>query len=112
MTPYDPDTVKKAVIEELDRGGKIFYIYNRVETILSMQQSLEKILGKRAKIIITHGQMDGVELEDNIIDFKSGKYNILLTTTVIENGINFLDTNTIIIHDAQQFGLAQLHQLR
>lgn len=77
-----------------------------------MKQNLEKIIGKKAKIIITHGQMSGVELEDNIMEFKTGGYNILLTTTVIENGINFLDTNTIIIHDANQFGLAQLHQLR
>jgi len=77
-----------------------------------MKQTLEKILGKKAKIVVTHGQMSGIELEDNIIEFKTGTYNILLTTTVIENGINFLDTNTIIIHDAQQFGLAQLHQLR
>jgi len=77
-----------------------------------MKQTLEKIIGNKARIIITHGQMSGIELEDNIIEFKTGNYNILLTTTVIENGINFLDTNTIVIHDAQQFGLAQLHQLR
>ena len=56
--------------------------------------------------------MIGTQMEDRILDFKSGKYNILLSTTVIENGINFLDTNTIFINNADQFGLAQLHQLR
>lgn len=112
VTPYDPDTINKAIGAEIERGGKVFYVYNRVRTIQSMKQNLEKILGKKAHIIITHGQMSGIELEDNIMEFKTGAYNILLTTTVIENGINFLDTNTIIIHDANQFWLAQLHQLR
>ena len=73
---------------------------------------LEKALGKKAKVAITHGQMDGSVLEDRILDFKYGKYNILLSTTVIENGVNFLRANTIFIDEAGSFGLSQLHQLR
>lgn len=64
------------------------------------------------KIIITHGQMPGEEIEDRIHAFKRGEYDILLTTTIIENGVNFLRANTIIIIDPEDFGLAQLHQLR
>ena len=79
------------------------FIHNRIATLETLQKDLEKLLGKKAKIIITNGQMDGSLLEDRILDFKYGKYNILLSTTVIENGVNFLHANTIFIDDAGSF---------
>ena len=76
-----------------------------------MKQLLERIFPDR-KVIITHGKLAGDELEDRIIDFKNKKYDILLSTTVIENGIDFANVNTIIINECQSFGLSQIHQLR
>lgn len=90
----------------------MIFLHNRVASIESVRKQLIGILGKHVKIAIAHGKLDGMQLEDIIIDFKNGKYDILLSTTVIENGVNFLNANTIFIDDAPRFGLAQLHQLR
>ncbi len=108
---YDQTIVKRAIEEELARGGKVFFVHNTIKTLPILKKELESLVPK-AKIVITHGQLPSDELEDRIMEFKLGMHNVLLTTTVIENGINFLDTNTIIIDEAEDFGLAQLHQLR
>ncbi|MBP8016433.1 DEAD/DEAH box helicase, partial [Candidatus Gracilibacteria bacterium] len=112
ISKFNDEIIKSAINAEFKRKGQVLFISNRVATIDSTKKYLETLLGKEAKIIITHGQMNGIELEDRIMDFKNRKFNILLTTTVIENGVNFLDANTIIINDADNFGLSQLHQLR
>lgn len=109
---YDLSLIKEAVEFEFARDGQVIFIHNRIQTIETLKSDLEKLLWKKAKIIITHGQMNGEQLEDRILDFKLGKYNILLSTTVIENGVNFLHANTIFIDDAGSFWLSQLHQLR
>jgi len=112
VVKWDEEVIKHAIEKELSRGGQIIFIHNRVASIESMKTRLVHLLGKKIRIAITHGKMNGIELEDRIIDFKQGKYDILLSTTVIENGVNFLNANTILIDDAEKFGLAQLHQLR
>lgn len=108
---YDTTIVKRAIEEELARGGKVFFVHNTIKTLPILKKEIEALVPK-AKVVITNGQLPSDDLEDRIMEFKLGMHNVLLTTTVIENGINFLDTNTIIIDEAEDFGLAQLHQLR
>ncbi len=112
VTKWNEVVIKEAVEKELLRGGQVIFLHNRVASIESIRKQLISILGKHIRIAVTHGRLDGMQLEDTIIDFKNGKYDILLSTTVIENGVNFLNANTIFIDDAEKFGLAQLHQLR
>ncbi len=112
VTKWNEMLIKEAVEKELSRNGQIIFLHNRVASIESIRKQLTGILGKHVRIGIAHGRLDGIQLEDTIIDFKNGKYDILLSTTVIENGVNFLNANTIFIDDAPKFGLAQLHQLR
>ena len=100
---YDLELIKQATEFEFGRDGQVIFIHNRIATLETIKLDLEKLLGKKAKIVITHGQMDGSVLEDRILDFKYGKYNILLSTTVIENGVNFLHANTIFIDEAGSF---------
>ncbi|MBQ2611040.1 DEAD/DEAH box helicase, partial [bacterium] len=108
---WNENLVKNAIIHELDRDGQVFYLYNRVETILDMKRKLQELV-PNARIAIGHGQMDEKTLENVIIDFANKEYDILLATTIIENGIDIPNANTMIIHNADKFGLAQLYQLR
>lgn len=115
ITSWNENIVQNAIERELDRNGQVIIVHNRIAWIESLKNELEEILsesGNDPKIIITHGRMSGNEIEDRIHDFKKKKYNILLTTTIIENGVNFLSANTIIIIDPEDFWLASLHQLR
>ena len=89
-------------MREIQRGGQIFFIHNEVRTIDSMAAALQKLFPKK-KIVVAHGQLPGHELENRIIAFKQKKYDILLATTVIENGIDFSDANTIFINNAHKF---------
>lgn len=108
---WNENMVKNAITHELDREGQVFYLYNRVETIDEFKLQLQKLV-PNARIAIGHGQMNEKELEKIIIDFANHKYDILLATTIIENGIDIPNANTMIIHNADKFGLAQLYQLR
>ncbi len=108
---WNENIVKNAIIHELDREGQVFYLYNRVETIDEFKIQLQKLV-PNARIAIGHGQMDEKTLEKVIIDFANHEYDILLATTIIENGIDIPNANTMIIHNADKFGLAQLYQLR
>ncbi len=108
---YNEQVLKNAILHELDRDGQVFYLYNRVETILDFKAKLQVLL-PNAKIAVGHGQMDEKTLEQIIVDFSNGEYDILLCTTIIENGIDIPNANTIIIHDADKLGLAQLYQIR
>lgn len=112
VSKWSEMVIKEAVEKELARGGQVIFLHNRVASIESIRKQLIAIFGKHVRIAIAHGKLDGMQLEDIIIAFKEGKYDILLSTTVIENGVNFLNANTIFIDDAEKFGLAQLHQLR
>ena len=108
---WNENLVKNAIIHELDREGQVFYLYNRVETIQEFKAQLQKIV-PNARIAVGHGQMNEKELEEVIVDFANREYDILLATTIIENGIDIPNANTMIIHNADKFGLAQLYQLR
>lgn len=108
---WNENMVKNAIVHELDREGQVFYLYNRVETIEEFRMQLQQLV-PNARIAIGHGQMDEKTLEQVIVDFSNHEYDVLLATTIIENGIDIPNANTMIIHDADRFGLAQLYQLR
>ena len=108
---WNENMVKNAITHELDREGQVFYLYNRVETIDEFRMQLQKLV-PNARIAIGHGQMDEKTLEKVIVDFANQEYDILLATTIIENGIDIPNANTMIIHNADKYGLAQLYQLR
>jgi transcription-repair coupling factor (superfamily II helicase) len=103
--------VREAVLRELKRGGQAYYLYNEVETIENRREELEALLPE-ARIAVAHGQMRERELESVMRDFYHQRSNVLLCSTIIETGIDVPTANTIVIHRADKFGLAQLHQLR
>lgn len=108
---FNEQTVKNAILNELDREGQVFYLYNRVETIEEFKLSLQKLV-PNARIAVGHGQLNEKQLENVIIGFSNHEYDILLCTTIIENGLDIPNANTIIIHESDKLGLAQLYQLR
>lgn len=108
---FDEKTVRNAITHELDRDGQVFYLYNRVETIEEFKLKLQELV-PNARIGVGHGQLSESQLEDVIVKFEEHEYDILLCTTIIENGLDIPNANTMIIHDADRFGLAQLYQLR
>jgi transcription-repair coupling factor (superfamily II helicase) len=107
----DPDLIRHAVLRELNRGGQIFYVHNRVHDIQNLCVRLSQIVPE-ARIRIGHGQMPEGELSRVMIDFVDHKFDILLATTIIESGLDIPNANTMFIDDADQYGLADLHQLR
>ncbi len=111
VTGFNEEIFLEAVERELDRNGQIFFLYNRIKTIYNMKSYLNKII-PNARIAVAHGRLDGDELEDIIHDFLRHEYDILLTTTIIESGIDMPRVNTIFIDRADRFGLAQLYQLK
>ncbi len=108
---FNESQVKNAIVHELDRQGQVFYLYNRVETIEEFKLQIQKIVPD-AKIQIGHAKMDEKQLEKVMVDFANKEFDILLCTTIIESGLDIPNANTIIIHDCDKFGLAQLYQLR
>lgn len=108
---FKEEYIKQAIENELNRGGQVFFLHNRVEDILSVEQMINRIC-PNAKTVVGHGKMDAKTLENRILDFIRGDYDILVCTTIIENGIDIPNANTIIINQAQRFGLSDLHQLR
>lgn len=103
--------VKDAIVKELTRDGQVFILYNKVETIQDMATKI-KLLVPEARVVIAHGQMDKDKLEDVVTDFIDYKYDVLICTTIIETGIDIPNVNTLIVYDAENFGLSQLYQLR
>lgn len=108
---FDEALILEAGKREFARGGQIFFVHNRVSNIKVMKRQLESLFPSK-QVIITHWQLPWDELEDRILAFKEKKYDILLSTTVIENGIDFSNVNTIFINECQAFGISQIHQLR
>ncbi len=108
---FDHDEIKKIIRYELNRGGQIFFLHNRVEELQSIHDILHRLVPDM-KICIAHGQMEAKVLENKILDFMAGDYDMLLCTTIIENGLDVPNANTIIINQAQNIGLSDLHQLR
>lgn len=111
VSKFDDNVIIEAWKKEFERGWQLFFIHNRVESIDSMARYLQDLFPKR-KIIVTHWQLPWHELEDRILAFKRKEYDILLSSTVIENWIDFPNVNTIIINEAYKFGISQIHQLR
>ena len=107
----DKGVIKEALLRELKRGGQAYFLHNEVETIQNRRQMLEELVPE-ARIVIAHGQMGERDLERVMREFTQQRYNVLLCTTIIETGIDIPSANTIVIHRADRFGLAQLHQLR
>lgn len=111
ISPFQEKLIQEAGNREFERGGQLFFIHNRVVNIDMIGKQLWNIFPTK-KVIITHWQLPGEQLENRILDFKHKKYDILVSTTVIENGIDFSNVNTIFINECQNFGISQLHQLR
>ena len=108
---FDGDEIKEILNYELSRGGQIFFLHNKVEELPSIADILHRLVPDM-KICIAHGQMEAKELENKMLDFMQGDYDLLLCTTIVENGLDIPNANTIIINQAQNFGLSDLHQLR
>ena len=108
---FDEKEIKDILEYELNRGGQIFFLHNRVEELDSIKEIIQRIVPD-VRICVAHGQMEARKLENEILDFIKGNYDILLCTTIIENGLDIPNANTIIINQAQNFGLSDLHQLR
>ena len=108
---FDGDEIRKIINYELNRGGQVFFLHNKVEELQSIYDILHRLVPDM-KICIAHGQMEAKQLEDRILDFMAGDYDMLLCTTIIENGLDIPNANTIIINQAQNIGLSDLHQLR
>jgi transcription-repair coupling factor (superfamily II helicase) len=109
--PYSPRLVRQATLRELERGGQIFFVHNRVHTIDAMKGHLEKLVPE-ARIDVGHGQMPEQELSGVMHRFNMGEIDVLLSTTIIESGLDIPNANTLIVDRADTFGLAQLYQLR
>jgi transcription-repair coupling factor (superfamily II helicase) len=111
LRPFGEDVIKEAIFYEIDRGGQVYFVHNRVQNIEEVAYMLRSYC-PGISIAIGHGQMEGPKLEKTMVDFIEGKYDVLLATTIIESGLDIPNVNTIIINDAQNFGLSDLHQLR
>jgi transcription-repair coupling factor (superfamily II helicase) len=111
VAPFSESIIKRSIEEELSRGGQVFFVHNRVESIASVASLLKRLV-PRARIIVGHGQMRETELEKVMMKFVRGEADVLVSTTIIENGLDIPRANTIIINRADRFGLAELYQLR
>lgn len=111
VTRFDPELIRHAVLRELNRGGQIFFVHNRVQDIRVIERRLNEIVPE-ARIRVGHGQMPEQELEDVMISFVAGEFDLLLATTIVESGLDIPNANTIFIDEAHRYGLADLHQLR
>ncbi len=111
LAPYNPEVVRSAIRQELDRGGQVFYVVPRIEGIDELAAQLQEMVPS-ARIAIAHGQMEASELESIMLTFSAADFDILVCTTIIESGLDIPRVNTILIEDAQRFGLGQLYQLR
>jgi transcription-repair coupling factor (superfamily II helicase) len=111
VTQYDERVIRDAIQRELNRGGQVFFLHNRVMTIQTMAQKLATLV-PRARLLVGHGQMNSDELEEVMTRFINGEADVLLSTTIIESGLDIPNANTIIIDRADRFGLSDLYQLR
>jgi transcription-repair coupling factor (superfamily II helicase) len=111
ITQFDEDLIHNAIMQEIDRGGQVYYVHNRVQSIEQVADTLQQIAPK-ARLTIVHGQMPAKKVEDVVHAFMQKKYDVLIATSIIENGIDIPNVNTIIIDHSHQFGLSQLYQLR
>jgi len=112
VTEFSETVLNDAICSEVGRGGQAFIVYNRVETMDNFSVSVKSILPSHIKVVSVHGQMPAEKIEDTIIAFTKGEFDVLIASTLIENGIDMPNANTLVVIDADRFGLAQLYQLR
>lgn len=108
---FSEEVIRDAVEAELARGGQVYFVHNRVEDLIALQGLVQRLCPK-ARVAVGHGKMPAEQLEKLIMDFIYGEFDVLVSTTIVENGIDVPNANTIIVNDAQRFGLSDLHQLR
>jgi transcription-repair coupling factor (superfamily II helicase) len=111
VVKFDAPVIARAIRTELERGGQVFFVHNRVESIYSMGNLVNRLVPE-ARVVVGHGQMGEDELERAMVEFVAKKHDVLLATTIVENGLDIPNANTIIINRADRYGLAQLYQLR
>lgn len=111
LATFNEDTIRDAIKFELDRNGQVFFVSNRIATLQPIKELINRLVPS-ARVVIGHGQMPGEDLEKVVLDFLNFDYDVLLSTSIIESGIDISNCNTMIINDAQNFGLSDLHQLR
>ena len=111
VAPFSDDILMEAVNFEVSRGGQLFFISNRIERLYDLQAKLTRLI-PNLRVVVGHGQMPPEKLEQAICDFAAGDYDVLLSTTIVENGVDMPNVNTIIVDNAHHFGLSELHQLR
>ncbi|MDO4763179.1 MAG: transcription-repair coupling factor [Flavobacteriaceae bacterium] len=108
---FNEEIIRDAISYELQRDGQVYFINNRIENLKEIAGLIQRLVPD-ARVITGHGQMDGKELEERVLDFMEGKYDVLVSTTIVESGVDVPNANTIFINDAQKFGMADLHQMR
>ncbi|WP_089793523.1 transcription-repair coupling factor [Chryseobacterium wanjuense] len=108
---FNEETIRDAVSYEIQRDGQVYFINNRIENLKDIAGLIQRLVPD-ARVITGHGQMEGKQLEKNVLDFMEGKYDVLVSTTIVESGVDVPNANTIFINDAHRFGMADLHQMR
>ena len=108
---YSHELIREAILREIKRGGQIYFLHNRVQTINAVAERLRALVPE-ARFCVAHGKLLSKDLEERIVDFKDHKFDVLVSSTIIENGIDLANANTLIVNNAEKFGLAQLYQLR
>jgi transcription-repair coupling factor (superfamily II helicase) len=111
VVKFDQQVIRRAITNELERGGQIYFVHNRVESIFSIGNLIQRLV-PAARVVVGHGQMEEDSLERAMLDFVARKFDVLLATTIVENGLDIPNANTIIINRADRYGLSQLYQLR
>ncbi len=111
VVKFDQQVISRAIRSELARGGQVYFVHNRVESIFSIGNLIQRLVPE-ARVVVGHGQMDEEALERAMLDFVARKFDVLLATTIVENGLDIPNANTIVINRADRYGLSQLYQLR
>ncbi len=111
LLSFSEEAIRDAIAYELSRGGQVYFVHNKVQNIQEVAGIIQRLVPE-ARVTVGHGQMDGDKLEDVMFSFIEGEYDVLVATTIIESGLDISNANTIIINDAQNFGLSDLHQMR
>jgi transcription-repair coupling factor (superfamily II helicase) len=111
VVKFDQEVIKRAIRSEIERSGQVYFVHNRVESIFSIADLVQRLVPE-ARVVVGHGQMDEGSLERAMLEFVAKKYDVLLATTIVENGLDIPNANTIIINRADRYGLSQLYQLR
>ena len=111
LVGFNEEIIRDAISYEIQRDGQVYFINNRIENLKDIAGLIQRLVPD-ARVITGHGQMDGKQLEKNVLDFMEGKYDVLVSTTIVESGVDVPNANTIFINDAQRFGMADLHQMR